>query len=327
MYNDLENNSILQSRQSKSFDTKSHLGSDDGGTGLYLQDNRQKEESKPLYMLAGTSSEVIQMQLANGIYGMKNILFRTNLREDDPPDYTRKAKLSASTQVEVIPKGDKISMFAAGKTVNEHSWVQTPNNGKGWIEDSKLVIAGGSNDSVDEYTLSVPEYGAKPTADDAQIWMNADEDRFEIFVSTNGVEAFLGDTNFGSIQSGEYQGALSISGIDASSAYPGLGSVMIKALVDKQKLAFVRVDKVVGSHGYWKRLGVEIPDRFEFSSVQIDQRMARDGISKRDAIESLARDQKLIMVRGEQVGGNEIPRGDFLTEINAQVEQKGWRSV
>lgn len=84
---------------------------------------------------------VIQRQLAPGPYRLKNKFFNTNLRENNAGK-TVKANLPPRQNLMVIPNGGRVSNFKAGAfNTNEHSWVQTQNNGKGWIEDSMLEHA------------------------------------------------------------------------------------------------------------------------------------------------------------------------------------------
>lgn len=85
-------------------------------------------------------SSVTQLQLPQGIYRLKNKFFSTNLRSDDAQK-TVSAKLSPGTIVKVISKGVRLSNFKAGWITNEHSWVETPNDGQGWIEDSMMAMA------------------------------------------------------------------------------------------------------------------------------------------------------------------------------------------
>ncbi|MEP2935606.1 MAG: hypothetical protein ABJM06_07795 [Gilvibacter sp.] len=290
--------------------------------GKYLEDNRPSTQIERVESNSVNSPLVLQRQLIKGIYGMNNKVFRTNLRADDPPDYTKIAKLKASTRVEVISAAGKNSLFAAGKTVNEHSWVDTPSDGQGWIEDSMLNYIGPSNDDV--LDLSMPAFDAEPVDTAAVLWSNDLVHGVKIYANTRGVNAFLGDQSVGHIESSSKDGVLNISGIGADEAYPGLGSVMISELITKVKPKFVKVTSIVGSHGYWASLGVQIPQRYIFNPLQIEGRMVRDNSTKREGLESLARDQKSRIVPGEKIGGNDIPVGEISERVKGHVDQKGW---
>lgn len=123
------NNSPLQT-QLKSFQDMAN----DGPHAKKLAQLRAMAVPSP------TGGPVMQLQLATGPYRLKNRFFRTNLR-DDTDEKAVSAKLAPRQQLMVIPNGNRVSNFSAGFVMNEHSWVQTQNNGQGWIEDSMLEAA------------------------------------------------------------------------------------------------------------------------------------------------------------------------------------------
>jgi len=272
------------------------------------------------------SSKVAQLQLAAGQYGLKNKVFKTTVRNDDPPNYTKLGKLPAGSQVTVMDKGDRVSNFKGGlfKT-NEHSWTQS-DLGTGWIEDSMLV---GQNEGAGPsgLTLHNPMMDAflnKPATPPAARW-SQDETLVELFYKETGLTAYHRDADLGSIQFSITADAIKIGGIQTVEGYPGVGSVMLQSLLADHIKDTVQVSGIVGSHGYWARLGLDIPEAFIHSREDIERVMEQRLISKRDAIDALTRDATLRHRGG--VGNKEIAFRIFMRNVTKVAAQKGWRQI
>ncbi|WP_417237452.1 hypothetical protein [Bizionia paragorgiae] len=134
---------VSNSPQTKQVDQLQSMTDNDSA---YQQKLFQKKENNTSF---SGQYPVAQLQLATGPYRLKNTFFRTNLRNDND-NKSIKAKLPPRQNLMVIPKEDKVSNFKAGLITNEHSWVQTQNNGRGWIEDSMLEPAPFFNQAADQ---------------------------------------------------------------------------------------------------------------------------------------------------------------------------------
>ena len=87
------------------------------------------------YEVGGGRAAVVQRQLPLGNYRLAG---DAEMRNDDQA-HTQLATLPRRSQVEVLNKGSKTSLFKTGWLFSdEHSWSATPDRRVGWIEDSKL---------------------------------------------------------------------------------------------------------------------------------------------------------------------------------------------
>ena len=82
------------------------------------------------------SKDVVQLQKDKGTYTINQN--KANLRERTPP-YKIIHTLNEGDKVTVISSLDEESVFAAGWSTTEHSWVETDQDTCGWIDNSKLT--------------------------------------------------------------------------------------------------------------------------------------------------------------------------------------------
>jgi hypothetical protein len=117
--------------------------SSNDATFQFVDNRPEAVRQRNLQNMANNSPQakrVAQLQLANGVYRAKK---DSNVRDNDPPDYTKTHTLTEDLGVYVVDKGNRVSNFKAGWITNEHSWVKHDGEDDydsftGWIKDSNL---------------------------------------------------------------------------------------------------------------------------------------------------------------------------------------------
>jgi hypothetical protein len=135
---------------------------------------------------------------------------------------------------------------------------------------------------------------------------------------TNTVRAYNAQNELiGNMQYTITGNTFSISSIDAGTAYPGLGSLMIRAALDRfPHIAFVAANNIVGSFGYWKKLGLDIPPEYLFDTAGMPQEEVR---KRNDEIKLQQ------FLKRKSAGTRQAEYAVFSANLDRELQAKGWK--